>query len=585
MTLDETLRYSMEEETKLSVPVSLDEPLILKNPVNLTGQGETVLYDTERATLRLTGPGPYLFRGLHFQHHYQKAVTLVQVEDGLVVFEDCTFSGACGGDEGSLASAILVKGSSRVYFESCNFHHNDRHLVARDHCEVTLRNCNMQESRTDGILLSGSCEASISELEIRHSGWSGICLEESGSLRLTDSQLSENGCQGLEIGATCSYQGARNQFSENGQHGLTASGSCNVVSDGDQFLNNGLCGLDLGEEVSASVRWGHSAHNKSHGVQGRCHSRLDLSDSISCENSGSGIALFEKASLNAEDLQCEQNELTGIQGQGQARATLSRTNVCSNVVCGLAFYEQCRLNLERSRVTESRGHGIQLSGECQSLIRDCEITENSRNGLFLTEKARLFLEGTALAHNGRDGLATHGQARLTATGNRLHENARDGLDASSTGTTILLNNSLERNTRHGLSVAEDATLTIAENTFKANGGEDTHNQADQGSPLLALLDSGELELPFQPEGVEKSMLEALARHGRLSELALGKVANTRRVGGAMENLIARLNRAGMPIIQHEGQGPEGVVYALKLDTSRARGTYPSEETIEAQIVF
>ena len=80
------------------------------------------------------------------------------------------------------------------------------------------------------------------------------------------------------------------------------------------------------------------------------------------------------------------------------------------------------------------------------------------------------------------------------------------------------------------------------------------------------------------------MLEALARHGRLSELALGKVAKTRRVGGAMENLIARLNRAGMPIIQHEGQGPEGVVYALKLDTSRTR-IHPSEETIEAQIVF
>ena len=96
-----------------------------------------------------------------------------------------------------------------------------------------------------------------------------------------------------------------------------------MVSDGDQFLNNGLCGLDLGDEVSTSVRWGHSAHNKSHGVQGRSHSRIDLADSISCENSGSGIALFEKASLNAEDLQCEQNELTGIQGQGQARATLS----------------------------------------------------------------------------------------------------------------------------------------------------------------------------------------------------------------------------------------------------------------------
>ena len=79
------------------------------------------------------------------------------------------------------------------------------------------------------------------------------------------------------------------------------------------------------------------------------------------------------------------------------------------------------------------------------------------------------------------------------------------------------------------------------------------------------------------------MLVALAKHGRLSEAALGKVAKTRRVGGAMENLIDRLNKAGMPIIRHDGQGPEGNIYALKVDTTRQRKTsFTKTETTSIQ---
>lgn len=584
MTLDETLRYSMEEETKLSIPVSLDDALTLVKPVTISGQGETVSFDTERATLRLTGPGPYMFRGLHFQHHYQKAVTLVQVDDGLVVFEDCTFSGACGGDEESLAAAVIIRGSSRVYFESCNFHHNDRHVVALDRAELTLRNCNMEEARTDGLYLSGQCEVTVSELDLKHSGWNGLCLLDSASLRLTDSQVTDCGCQGMEMSATSSYQGARNLFSDNAQHGVSATGSCNLSSDSDQFLSNGLCGIDLGEEVSASVRWAHSAQNKSHGLQGRSRSRLDLADSLCCENMGSGVALFERASLNAEDLQCEQNQLTGVQARGQSRATLSRAAINANLRCGVAFYEECRLNLERSRVCDTKGHGIQLSGKCQSLIRDCEVLENTRHGVLLTEHASLLLEDSTLAHNTQNGLQSLGESRLTAVANRFHANNQDGLEVASGGVTIILDNSLEKNLRHGLSLGEFAAPTRDRNLCRDNGEQDVFQSGPRTGPPISLVDSGELQLPFQPEGVEKSMLDALVRHGRLSEAALGKVARTRRAGGAMENLIARLNQAGMPIIHHDGQGPEGMVYALKIDTSRER-SFPSEETIEAQIVF
>jgi parallel beta-helix repeat protein len=583
MTLTETLRYSMEDETTLSVPVTLDEPLTLQKALSLSGEGEAVAYNTERATLHLTGEGPYCFRGLHFQHHYQQAVTLIQVTDALVIFQNCTFSGACGGEEENLAAAVDIRGQSRVYFEGCQFHHNDRHIVATGRANVSLRNCTMQEARADGLSLSGHVVFSAVELEIANSGWSGVTIDDSAHLQLSDSQLVENGCHGLEALAMTCYQGARNLFGDNGQNGVTATGSCRLLSDSDQFLSNGFCGLDLGEESSASVRWGHAAQNKSHGIQGRNSSRLDLADSMTCENQGSGVALFEKASLNGEDLQSEQNRLTGFQATGDARVTLSRTSIGHNGACGAAVYQKGRLNIERSRICDCTGYGVQLSDDCHSLIRDCEITENSRGGILMTGRASGLLEVATLAHNGRDGVAVRGEARLTATENRLHDNGRDGIYVESTGRCALLGNRSEKNLRHGIYLAIGSTPLLADNRCEDNDEKSVCRQEDEVNPMLD-LESGEFELPFQPEGVERTMLDALARHGRLSELALGKVANTRRVGGAMENLIDRLNRAGTPIIQRDGQGPEGVVYALKVDTSRKR-VFGSEETIETQIVF
>lgn len=63
---------------------------------------------------------------------------------------------------------------------------------------------------------------------------------------------------------------------------------------------------------------------------------------------------------------------------------------------------------------------------------------------------------------------------------------------------------------------------------------------------------------------ERQVLEALARHGRMSEAELARSLGTRRIGGLMEVLLDKL--AGWPGLVPEGEGPEGRIYAFQRET-------------------
>jgi len=245
--------------------------------------------------------------------------------------------------------------------------------------------------------------------------------------------------------------------------------------------------------------------------------------------------------------------------------------------------------VERSRFNDCGGHGIQVADECQALLRDCEVMENRRAAILFAGSARGVVESCTLAHNTLDGLVTSDRSKVTAIENIIRNNSRDGLLVLSCCNGQFLENQVQGNERFGIYAGPGARPLLSDNECDGNSKEQilletalarsanrqAHQQDDASAEIpagvtLSVEGGDDLHLPFQPKKMEKTMLQALAKHGRLSEAALGKVAKTRRVGGAMENLIDRLNRAGMPFIRHDGDGPEGTIYTFKVDTSRIR---------------
>lgn len=67
------------------------------------------------------------------------------------------------------------------------------------------------------------------------------------------------------------------------------------------------------------------------------------------------------------------------------------------------------------------------------------------------------------------------------------------------------------------------------------------------------------------DSIERKLLEGLARHGRLTESQLKTLTGSRRVAGAVEKLMERLQKTGFTYLSQTGEGPEGRIYVLSVE--------------------
>lgn len=598
MTLKEILENGEIFEHTLCSNVSITETETRCRPLTLDGEGFVLHFPSSKASLQLTGYGPFRFRGLTFRHGEELGPTFFTCQDASVVFEDCTFEGAYGGAEDSLASAVSLRGKSRAVFERCRFLANDVHIVISQESHCVVSRSSFQDARADGLRVSGKAELALHHCRVLSSGWSGVICTDKSFLNLDECTFQSNGCHGVELLGQCRYQGQQNIFTENGYNGLLAGGKSTLQSRTDQAISNRMCGLDLGEESVSTLQEFFALNNQIHGIQIRDSARTVVREGQMRENGKSGLALFGDSHLQVESAVCEHNRYGGVQCTGTSRLSLDRVSLTHNEVAGMTMFSRSRFIAERSRVKDSKGHGIQLTDESYGYLRDCEIMENQRSGVVFGGHSSGTIESNTIAHNKANGLVTSDQSKVTAFENLIRSNEQDGALILSRAACQLLENMVESNGRYGLYAGPGARPLMSDNLCEHNvteqvfletslGRSANRNATKQGESssevpagVTISTESGEdLHLPFQPKKLEKAMLLALAKHGRLSEAALGKVAGTRRVGGAIENLIDRLNKAGMPLIRHDGDGPEGNIYAFKVDISRTR-TRPSRKESE-----
>ncbi len=72
-----------------------------------------------------------------------------------------------------------------------------------------------------------------------------------------------------------------------------------------------------------------------------------------------------------------------------------------------------------------------------------------------------------------------------------------------------------------------------------------------------------IRLPIELKSKERQALESLLRYGRLSEQELSRITGSRRVGGLLERLVAKLENEGFFGLAVVGEGAEGRIFCLE----------------------
>ena len=72
-----------------------------------------------------------------------------------------------------------------------------------------------------------------------------------------------------------------------------------------------------------------------------------------------------------------------------------------------------------------------------------------------------------------------------------------------------------------------------------------------------------IRLPIELKAKERRAVEALLRYGRLSEQELSRITSSRRVGGLLERLVAKLENEGFFGLAVVGEGAEGRIFSVQ----------------------
>jgi hypothetical protein len=226
-------------------------------------------------------------------------------------------------------------------------------------------------------------------------------------------------------------------------------------------------------------------------------------------------------------------------------------------------------------------HGIQVSDQAQPVLEQNSCQHNQLFGLACFGNSKALVRQNQCQHNAQGGFYVGDQAEPQLWENQASDNGNCGLQAVGRSGGMFVENHLVNNGAYGLQIGPEAAPWLSANSVQGHSLSDLsclssevvmlEKAREQGKRLAQghhlQLQDGEgkafaLVLPFEPKPAERLVLEALAKHGKLSEGELSKVASTRRIAGLLESLQEKLTRAGLAVLENQGQGSEGAIYAF-----------------------
>lgn len=558
--------------------LELPGPLLLRKSLTLIGGPTTLRMNQGReAVVRVQGGGVFRLQALRIAYGGPGPARGLWVEAGQVTVDDCHFSGATWVDDRGLGCGLHFSHEARGHVQFCEFFGNDVGLLIDHQCQVQVESNRCFDNRLQGIRLQGYSRTRASQNECRNNGGAGLLAVGQSWCELEGNRCHHNGTHGIHLSGNAQTRAIGNEVSQNQHHGLSLEEQAWASLEQQVCEENGLCGLDLGGQGRVLAYSNYCTLNLWHGIQVRDQAWPLLSHNRCRHNQHSGLAFYGPAGGSAHENWLEENQEYAVQISDQATPSLVANRCARNGLSGLAYFGQSAGLARSNHCSHHSYHGIQVSEQASPLIEQSQCQHNQLFGLACFGHSRPMLRHNHCNQNAQGGIYVGDQAEPQLWENQLIDNATCGLQVVGRSGPWLVENHIQKGMHLGPDTApwllsnslegdfhcltQDAVLLEKARSQGKRMAQGHHLQLHngEGSPI-------DLVLPFEPKANERLILEALARHGKLSEGELSKVAGTRRIGGLLESLQEKLNRAGLAVLENQGQGSEGTIYAFRSPT-------------------
>jgi parallel beta-helix repeat protein len=576
---------ALAEGQTLELPAGtfeLPAPLLLRRSLHLRGQSTTLrLSQGREAVVRAQGSGPFRLSGLHLVYAGEGPARGVWVESGELCLEDCKVSGARWVDDRGLGCGIHYSHEARGSVLFCELFQNDVGLLVDHQSQVKVESNRCYDNRLQGMRLQGFSRCRASQNECRANGEAGIWVLGNAWAELEGNRCHGNSTHGILLSGQSQSRAVGNEVSQNLHHGLSVEDQAWASLEQQVCEDNGLCGLDLGGDSKVQAATNYCTQNAWHGIQVRDQAWPLLGQNRCRHNQHSGLAYYGQSGGSAREHWLEENEQYAVQVCDQALPTLWANRCTRNGLSGLAYFGQAGGSALKNQCSHNPYHGIQVSDQAQPVLEQNSCQSNQLFGLACFGHSKALVRQNHCQNNAQGGFYVGDQAEPQLWENQASDNGTCGLQVVGRSGGMFVENHLVNNGACGIQIGPEASPWLSANSIQGHSLSDfsclssqvvlLEKAREQGQRMaqghhLSLQD-GEgqtflLVLPFEPKPAERLVLEALARHGKLSEGELSKVASTRRIAGLLESLREKLNRAGLAVLENQGQGSEGAIYAF-----------------------
>lgn len=497
-SLEDALAHAPEGATLQLAPgdYRLPKRLIFSKAVNLVGAGKDKTYirsSEKECVVRFQGQGTCHVSDLTFEHVGALSANVVEVLQGKIVFQRCSFRGGKHllptEDAGN---GLSFQGEVSGWVQDCTAENNSKNGIeiggtTRIHLQGNL----CQNNGQDGIRVEGRACPYIENNMCRQNKRNGITYWDQANGTVIRNKCLANEGEGIHVRMQARPGVTENHCAENKKNGIQVSENALALLQRNICQANGMAGIYLTGEVNSLLAENICKENQDAGILYEDHARGRVRKNRYQGNAASGICIAGQAFPSLEDNLCNDNARDGIEIIQLAHPTLY-TNTCekngrSGITCaskeicelrnnncqanrenGLAVLGEARPLLQGNTCSRNQKNGICYYDRAEGAAKNNTSMNNDGNGIWITNLAAPDLQGNICQENKQSGICYAGKARGTARRNQCRANEADGIGVQGQAAPLLLENTCSENQQYGLSFCDLAAGKAQGNTCTGN---------------------------------------------------------------------------------------------------------------------